>query len=116
MARQSVTTQLVSRTGTIPTAASPNAEGDIVDTGASVFLLLSNTGASPASATVVSQATFDGLAVDDLVIALAAGVTRVVGPISSGTFAFPDGDANAGRAFVNYTGTPADIKRSVLSY
>lgn len=116
MARLSVTTQKITRTGTIPTAGSPNVDGDIVDTGASVFLLLSNVGASPASATVVSQATFDGLAVDDLTVTLAAGTTRVVGPISTATFGFAEGDANAGRAFVNYTGTPADIKRSVLSY
>ncbi|WIY05460.1 hypothetical protein QRX60_17015 [Amycolatopsis mongoliensis] len=116
MARQSVTTQQITRAGTIPTAGSPNVDGDIIDTGASVFLLLSNTGASPASVTVVSQATFDGLAVDDLTVSLAAGVTRVVGPISPGTFGFPAGDTNASRAFVNYTGTPADIKRSVLSY
>ncbi|MFI6308490.1 hypothetical protein ACIBCH_41910 [Amycolatopsis thailandensis] len=116
MARLSVTTQKITRAGTIPTAGSPNVDGDIVDTGASVFLLLSNVGASPASATVVSQATFDQLPVDDLVVSLAAGATKVVGPISRGTFGFPEGDANAGRAFVNYTGTPADIKRSVLSY
>ncbi|GAB3154263.1 hypothetical protein GCM10027258_57870 [Amycolatopsis stemonae] len=115
MARQSVTTQKITRAGTVPTAASPNVDGDIIDTGASVFLLLSNTGGSPATAVVVSQATFDGLAVDDLTVSLAAGATKVVGPISS-TFAFPEGDSNAGRAFVNYTGTPADIKRSVLSY
>ncbi|NBH01938.1 hypothetical protein [Amycolatopsis sp. SID8362] len=116
MARQSVTTQKITRAGTIPSAASPNVDGDIIDTGASVFLLLSNTGGSPATAVVVSQATFDGLAVDDLTVSLAAGATKVVGPISPGTFAFPEGDTNAGRAFVNYTGTPADIKRSVLSY
>ena len=116
MARQSVTTQKITRAGTIPTAASPTVDGDIIDTGASVMLLLSNTGASPASATVISQATFDGLPVDDLVVPLAAGVTRVVGPIHTATFGFPAGDANADRAFVDYTGTLADIKRSVLSY
>lgn len=116
MARQSVVTQKVTRAGTVPTAASPNVDGDIVDTGASVFLILSNTGASPASATVQAQATFDGLTVSGLTVSLAAGSTKVVGPISQGTFGFPAGNANAGRAFVDYTGTLTDIKRSVLSY
>ena len=116
MARQSVATRKITLAGTALPPESPNVDGDIVDTGASVFLLLSNIGAAPATATVVSQATFGGLAVDDLVVPLAAGVSRVVGPIHTGTFGFPDGDTNAGRAFVNYTGTLADIKRSVLSY
>lgn len=115
MARQSVTTQLVTRTGTVPSAGSPNVDGDIIDTGASVFLILSNTGGSPATVVVQSQATFDGLAVEDLSVSLAAGATKVVGPISPVTFGFPKGDTNAGRAFVDYTGTVADIKRSVLS-
>jgi len=116
MARQSVTTRKITLAGTLLPPESPTVDGDIIDTGASVFLLLSNTGAAPVTATVVSQATFGGLAVDDLVVTLAAGASRAVGPILPGTFAFPDGDVNAGRAFVNYTGTLADIKRSVLSY
>ncbi|MEV6879111.1 hypothetical protein [Amycolatopsis sp. NPDC051128] len=116
MARQSVTTQKITRAGTIPTATSPNVDGDIIDTGASVFLLVSNTGGSMAQVTVQTQATFDGLPVEDLVVPLAGGVTRAIGPIHTGTFGFPEGDTNAGRAFVDYTGTPADIKRSVLSY
>jgi hypothetical protein len=116
MARQSVTTQKITRAGTVPTAASPIVDGDIIDTGASVFLLLSNTGAAVASATVQAQATFDGLAVSNLTVALPANTTKVVGPISLGTFGFPAGNPNAGRAFVDYTGTFTDIKRSVLSY
>jgi hypothetical protein len=116
MARQSVTTQPITRAGTVPTAASPNADGDIVDTGATVFLLVANTGASAATVTVQAQATFDGLAVSNLTVPLPANTTKVVGPLSTGTFGFPKGNANATRAFVDYTGTPADIKRSVLSY
>lgn len=116
MARQSVTTQLVTRVGTVPSAASPTVDGDIVDTGGTVFLIVSNTGASPATVTVQSQATFDGLAVADLAVSLAAGATKVVGPLSSVTFGFAKGDVNAGRAFVDYTGTYAELKRSVFSF
>lgn len=116
MARQSVTTQPIIRAGTIPTAASPTAEGDIVDTGGTVFLLVSNTGASPATVTVQSQATYYGLDVEDLAVALAAGATKAIGPLNTEPFGFPLGDANANRAFVDYTGTVADLKRSVLSF
>ncbi|WP_329069005.1 hypothetical protein [Amycolatopsis sp. NBC_01480] len=116
MARQSVATQPITRAGTAPTAASPNADGDIVDTGGTVFLLVSNTGAAPATVTVKTQATYDGLAVSDLTVALPAGATKAIGPLSSATFGFGPSDANAKRAFVDYTGTPADIKRSVLSF
>lgn len=116
MARQSVTTQPVTRTGTVPTATSPNVDGDIVDTGASLFLIVSNVGSGSVTVTVQSQATFDGLAVADLTVPLAAGVTKVVGPLTGVTFGFAKGDVNAGRAFVDYTGTPADIKRSALSF
>lgn len=115
MARQSVTTQQITRAGTVPTATAPNADGDIVDTGGTVFLLVSNTGASAASVTVKTQATYDGLAVEDLTVPLPAGATKAIGPLSTATFGFPAGDVNAKRAFVDYTGTPADLTRSVLS-
>lgn len=116
MARQSVTTQPITRVGTAPTATSPNAEGDIIDTGGTVLLLVSNVGVGAVTATIQSQATFDGLAVADLTVSVPAGVTKAIGPLSTVTFAFPKGDVNANRAFVDYTGTPADIKRSVLSF
>ncbi|MBB4689826.1 hypothetical protein [Amycolatopsis jiangsuensis] len=116
MARQSVTTQLITHAGTAPTAASPNADGDIVDTGGTVFLLVSNNGASAASVTVQTRATYDGLAVEDLTVALPAGATKAIGPLSTATFGFSAGDTNAKRAFVDYTGTPADLARSVLAF
>lgn len=116
MARQSVTTQPITRAGTTPTATSPTAEGDIVDTGGTVFLLVSNTGAAAATVTVQSQATYSGLDVEDLTVSLPAGATKAIGPLNTEPFGFPVGDVNAKRAFVDYTGTVADLKRSVLSF
>lgn len=115
MARTSVTTQKVSYTGANTAGASPTAEGDIVDTGGTVFLLVSNTGASAATVTVQTPATYDSLAVEDLAVSLPAGSSKAIGPLRRETFGFPAGDANAGRAFVDYTGTVADLKRTVLS-
>ncbi|QRP48005.1 hypothetical protein [Amycolatopsis sp. FDAARGOS 1241] len=115
MARQSVDTQQVTLTGTDAGGTSPTAEGDIVDTGGTVFLLVSNTGASPATVTVQSQATYYGLDVEDLAVSVPAGATRAIGPLITEPFGFPASDANYKRAFVDYTGTVADLKRSVLS-
>lgn len=116
MARNSVVTQQIVHTGVAPTATSPNAEGDIIDTG-NVFLLVSNIGVGSVTVTVEAQAKFDGLAVTNLgPVSVAAGATKAIGPLATVTFGFPAGDVNQYRAFVDYTGTPADIKRSVLSF
>lgn len=115
MARFSVATQKVTYAGANAAGASPTAEGDIVDTGGSVFLLVSNTGAASATVTVQTPATYDGLAVEDLAVSLPAGASKAIGPLRTETFGFPAGNPNAGRAFVDYTGTVADLKRTVLS-
>jgi hypothetical protein len=115
MARTSVTTQAITRAGVVPTASAPTAEGDIIDTGGRVFLLVSNTGDASATVTIDAQATVYGLDVEDLAVTLAAGETRAIGPLPTQAFGFPKGDENAGRAFVDYTGTVADLTRSVLS-
>ncbi|MFI5607778.1 hypothetical protein [Amycolatopsis sp. NPDC051903] len=87
-----------------------------MDTGSTVFLLVSNTGASPATVTVETQGTLYGLEAEDLTVSLAAGATKLIGPLPRQAFGFPKGDVNADRAFVDYTGTYADLKRSVLTF
>ncbi|MGW3992222.1 hypothetical protein ACWEF6_01925 [Amycolatopsis sp. NPDC004772] len=114
MARNSIVAQQITHAGTTPLGTSPNAEGDIIDTGSAVFLLVSNTGAGSVTVTVQSQATFDGLDVSDLAVTVPAGGSKAIGPLATVTFGFPKGNANADRAFVDYTGTLTDIKRSLL--
>jgi hypothetical protein len=116
MARNSIVAQPIVHAGTTPLATSPNVDGDIIDTGGSVFLLVANTGAGSVTVTVQSQATFDGLAVSDLTVAVPAGATKAIGPLATVTFGFPKGDTNADRAFADYTGTLTDIKRSLLRF
>ncbi|MBN9739510.1 hypothetical protein DMP23_00050 [Amycolatopsis sp. A1MSW2902] len=65
--------------------------------------------------TIQTPATYDSLAVEDLTVSLPAGASKAIGPLRTETFGFPAGDVNAGKAFIDYTGTVADLKRTVLS-
>lgn len=112
MARDSVTTQKITRAGLIPVLAAATVNNDVVDAGA-VFLQVANGSGASINVTVYSPLLTDGLTVGPLVVAVAAGVTKLIGPFPVATFArsvAPD----IGRMYVDYSAF-ASVTRAALS-
>lgn len=114
MARVSQTTQQIVRTGLEPNLTQPTVDGDIVDCGNVAVYVVNGSGGS-VNVTVAATATQDGLDVVDLVVAVPAGDTRLIGPLPARTFAQPSDSADAGRAYVNYS-AQTDVDRAVISF
>lgn len=92
--------QLLDQHGTAITFTAAGGSGDTVPCEAGTLLLVRNGSGAPVNVTVTTPGTDQGLAVDDLVVAVAAGATTAVGP-------FTDLYANAsdGQAHVGYSAT-----------
>lgn len=116
MARESLTTQQVTRDGLVPTLTAPPADGDVIDAGR-VALMVTNNGAAAHTVTVQSPVTVDGLAVEELTVSVAAGETRLIGPFPARTFGQPSDSADHGRVYVDYdAGSDVDLVRGVVSF
>ena len=113
MARASVTTQQITRAGLAPVLSQPTVDGDVVDCGRVALYVINGSGA-PITVTVVSPAEVDDLAVADLAVAVPAAGTRLIGPLPARTFGQAYGDADAGRAYVDYS-AQADVTRAVIT-
>lgn len=64
------------------------------------ILVVKNAGASPVNVTVQTPYTRDGLALADLVVAVAAGETVFIGPFPSATF--DQSGAARGQVYVDF--------------
>jgi hypothetical protein len=109
MARQSQTTQQITRDGLVPALIAVTADGDVIDAG-QVALMVTNGGASPINVTVAATASQDGLDVEDLVVSVDDGDTALIGPFPVRTFGQPAGadeseGNDAGRVYVDYSAT-----------
>ncbi|MFC5744829.1 hypothetical protein [Actinomadura rugatobispora] len=93
--------QAVTRAGTglNPTYVTASGGGDTVRTGPRTFLHVKNGHSSPQTVTIVTPGTYNGLAVDDLEIAVPNAGERMIGPIDD-TFR-----ASTGLASITYSGT-----------
>lgn len=115
MARASQTTQPIIQAGTTANltapAVSPN--GDTIDTGR-VILMVDNAGGSSINVTITPTATVSGLAVTPLVVAVAAGAIKLIGPLLPAVFGQLPGSADLGRAYVDYSAV-ASVTRGVFS-
>jgi hypothetical protein len=111
MARVSQTTQEPVAYKLAPALTQPTVDGDIVDTG-QVRLWVTNGSGGSINVTVTSTATVEGLAVGNLVVAVAAGVTALIGPLPKTVFGQASG-ADKGRAYVNYS-AQTDVTRAVV--
>jgi len=97
---------------TEPVAGQGN--GDIIDTGR-VFLVVNNGSSADITVTVITPVQIDSLDLEDLTVTVAAGATEYIGPIIPRVFAQPNSSADAGRAYVEYTGTMTGVTRAVVS-
>lgn len=120
MARVSQTTQQITRDGLVPTLTVPTADGDVIDSG-QVALYVVNGSASSVDVTAQATATQDGLALEDLVVAVAAGDTALIGPFPMRTFGQPaganeSGSDDQGRVYVDYAPLDPALEAAVVAF
>lgn len=113
MSRVSQTTQVVGplASGVLATLSAPTSgvgNGDIVDCGNHVFLLVVNAGAS-VNATVKTNVTVDGVVLPDRTVACATGTT-LIGPLPTRTYG--QTSADVGRCYVEWSATT--VTRAVV--
>lgn len=114
MARTSVTSQSVVRTGLNSNLTAPAAEGDIIDPG-NVILWVNNGAGTSMTVTVQSNMTVDGLTLPNQTVTVPAAGVRLIGPFPARTFA-QSADATVGpsRVLVDYSSV-ASVTRAVIS-
>jgi len=79
--------QVIAPTGIVPTAFTPaQVEGHYFPNNGATFLLVTNGSQSSINVTAVSALTVEGLAVADSVVAVGAGVTKLLGPFNPTIF------------------------------
>lgn len=113
MARVSVATQQIVQAGLTPAMTAASALGHIIDDG-DVILMVVNGGGAPINVTLDTTATQDGLAVADRVVAVAAGATKLIGPIGARTFEQADGAEGEGRVHLDYSAVTS-VTHAVLA-
>lgn len=115
MARTSVTTQQIVRTGLAANLTGPVIDGDIIDSG-NVILYVKNDSGAPVTVTVQTGATYQGYPVGDQTVSVPAAGFRFIGPLPAGTFNQPtDAAVGAGRVLVDYSAVTS-VTRAVLSF
>ena len=88
------TPQALSIAGVVPAAFEPaQVEGHFFANNGATFLLIMNGSMASVNVTIVSQLTVEGLAVADAVVAVGAGVTKLIGPFNPTIFNDEDGQA-----------------------
>lgn len=109
-----ITLQTIATAGVVPTMAAAAASDKVqVDAGERVFVAVTNGSASsvdvtiPAVTTSVNVPKVGAVTVPDIVVAVAAGATKYIGPIPE---AYVGTDR---RASVNYSAT-TDVTRAAL--
>lgn len=87
MARATLTPQDIVRTGLTQTyAAVDQANGNQFANDGLMFLHVKNAGVGSTNVTIGTPGTVDGLAVADLVVAVGAGVEKMIGPFPAGIY------------------------------
>ena len=85
--------QVIAPTGIVPTAFTPaQVEGHYFANNGSTFLQVANGSGVSINVTAISQLTLEGLAVADSIVAVGAGVTKLIGPFNPQIFNDQDGN------------------------
>lgn len=112
MARVSLATIPVSKAGVASALTASTADGEIVDVGDNLMLVVNNKSASSVTVAVTTPLTVDGLAVSDVSLAVPAGSTGFVA-LDPRLFR-RDSAPDAGRAYVNCTAPGATVLVGVV--
>jgi hypothetical protein len=111
-ARLTPATQTVPLAGLAVALTGPSVDGDVVDVGPGIFLVVNNGSGGSINVTVQTPGTVDGdLAVPERIVAVAAGVRTLI-PLTSKQYKRAAGVADAGKAYVDYSAV-ASVTRGV---
>lgn len=87
MARGNIALTTATRDGVVVTETTGDASnGHAVKNDGKVKILLHNVGASSRTATFITPGTVDGQAIADRTVAVAAGVSKIVGPFDQSAY------------------------------
>lgn len=89
--------------GAVWALAAANVDGHTIPGGGDVLLFVLNGSGASINVTVQTAATEDGLAVAEQVVAVAAGVQKVIGPFRPTTYDRPSGGADPGVIYVDFS-------------
>lgn len=94
MSRSALATQSIAPAGLIPAYTTANAAGHSIRNRGNQFLHVKNGSGSSINVTLVTPVEVGGRAVDDDVIAVAAGAEKMIGPFDESIYNNPDGTVN----------------------
>jgi hypothetical protein len=104
MARTNLATTAQANAGIdITTMPAANVDGHSLEGGGDTQLVVRNASGAPITVTFQSAATVDGLAVADLPVTVAAGVTRICKRLPPAVYDRPSGAVDAGRVYVDFS-------------
>jgi len=113
MARTNVPVIPVTRLGVLAGSTGPEVAGTSdglkVSNDGAVWISMRNSGAGSHTMTFPTPQTVDGQAVADMTIAVANGVTTLVGPFPPSTFNVQSGD-DLGYLYIDISGTQSEMK------
>jgi hypothetical protein len=94
-------TQAINRAGLVPTLVAAAAGGDKFTPDNNTLLMVKNSSGAPITVTIATPGTNAiGLNIDDVVVSVAAGAEKLIGPFPANYFANPAD----GLAAVTYSG------------
>lgn len=103
MAYTDLTTQIISKSGIVPTyAAATLTDGDKFRNTGKEFVHVVNAGGSPCLVTLVTPAQISGLDIEDKVVTVAAGTDQMLGTFEPGLYNQAAGATDAGKTYVTY--------------
>ncbi len=101
--RATLTVGTISRSGITLSATSAATLGHKLTNDGNTFVEVINGYTATITATFITPRTIDGLAIDDLSVAVAAGATTFVGPFPVGTFNQNDGTSEHSMLYIDYS-------------
>ena len=91
MARTEITAQSIDRDGLASAFTAANADGHKLLNNGDQFIIVKNGGASPINVTIQTPATIEGIAIAEVVIAVAASAEEMIGNFPPSIFNQTDG-------------------------
>ncbi|MFJ8966048.1 hypothetical protein ACIRG5_42330 [Lentzea sp. NPDC102401] len=111
MARSTPPTQSITADGLAANMTAPNADGDIAECGGGYFMTVDNGSGVSVTVTVQTPDTFQGLAIADRIVTVAAGATKDI-PLPQYYRQPLDAVTGPGKALVDFSAV-ASVTRAV---
>lgn len=103
MAYIDLTTQVISKSGIVPTyAAATLADGNKFRNTGKEFIHVVNAGGSACIVTMVTPAQISGLDIEDKIVTVAAGSEQMIGTFEPSLYNQAAGATDAGKTYIKY--------------